>query len=124
MLYRVTCLNKYRGLAPAVFGDADDVAQYIIESADEADAEEGFDLMLNDVEPWVTVCGMDYLPSEVLRKCDPIAYRCAVGDFLDSFYQDIVYDLDRNDGEYSNQNDWFGFAVEMVKDEKQMQAAS
>lgn len=44
-----------------------------------------FDEFLDDVYPSVDIIGGGFLPySEVLKSCDPIAYRCAFLDWLDS----------------------------------------
>jgi hypothetical protein len=43
-----------------------------------------YDSML-DSEGLVTVAGMIFYPSDVLKKMDPTAYRCGFNDFMDSF---------------------------------------
>lgn len=50
--------------------------------------EELFDDMLNDIEPTVKLCGLEYLPADTLKSVDPIAYRCAVSDYIDSLLTD------------------------------------
>jgi hypothetical protein len=39
-----------------------------------------FNDMLNECNPEA----MGFLPSTILRNCDPIAYRCAFVDYVDS----------------------------------------
>lgn len=34
-------------------------------------------------EGYVVVCGLEFLPSRVLEKMDPMAYRCGFFDYLD-----------------------------------------
>ena len=50
--------------------------------------ESEFDEMLDEIESEVTVCGMTFYPSDILKSCDPVAYRCAKSDYESS------YDLD------------------------------
>lgn len=61
-------------------------------------SESDFDSYLDDVEETVTVCGMEFYPSDILKSCDPIAYRCAKSDYESS------YDLDEVE-EYSDLKD-------------------
>ena len=42
-----------------------------------------------DEQGEVDVCGLKYYPSRVLKKVDPIAYRCIYNDFCDLFYDEI-----------------------------------
>lgn len=44
--------------------------------------KEDYDEML-DCET-VEVCGMTFNPSDILKNCDPTAYRCGLLDYLDS----------------------------------------
>lgn len=50
--------------------------------------ESDFDEFLDEIESEVTVCGMEFSPSDILKNCDPIAYRCAKSDY------ESDYDLD------------------------------
>lgn len=50
--------------------------------------EELFDDMLNDTSPMVQIAGYEYLPGDAFKKVDPIAYNCAVADFVDSLISD------------------------------------
>ena len=56
-------------------------------------SEEDFNNYLDD-EGSVNVCGMTFFPSDILKNCDPIAYRCAKADYESN------YDL--NDAEEYN----------------------
>ena len=48
-----------------------------------AAAKVSYDMMLdNDSE--IVVAGLQFWPSEVLRRLDPIAYRTGLNDYLDS----------------------------------------
>ena len=54
-------------------------------------SESDFDSYLDD-EGSVVVCGMDFYPSDVLKSCDPIAYRCAKSDYESNYDLDDVED--------------------------------
>lgn len=49
----------------------------------------------------VNVLGMEFYPSDILKNCDPIAYRCGKNDYIDSLdkednddYQDLISEKD------------------------------
>lgn len=42
-----------------------------------------FNDWLDECLPMVDILGMQYLPSYVLRECDPIAYSVTYSDYLD-----------------------------------------
>ena len=46
--------------------------------------EEMYDEMLDDVYGEIDVCGMKWWASTVLKRVDPIAYRCGIADFESS----------------------------------------
>ena len=54
--------------------------------------EGDFDSYLDDIEQVVNVCGMEFYPSDILKSCDPIAYRCAKSEYESN------YDLDDVEG--------------------------
>ena len=45
------------------------------------DIEELYDNLLDEIYPMVRIGNLEYMPSEVLRKVDPIAYRCGMNDY-------------------------------------------
>lgn len=71
-----------------------DVNQQIKDKLHEIDSfeyeasEAEFNDFLDDVESSVVIYGMEFLPSDILKSCDPVAYRCAKNDF------ESDYDLD------------------------------
>ena len=73
-------------------------AQSNIENFEYAASESEFDEFLDEIEGSVTVAGMEFYPSDILKYCDPVAYRCAKNDF------ESDYDLD-NCEEYSDLKD-------------------
>ena len=48
------------------------------------DAEQAFDEMLDDCYPVIEIGCLIFSPSKVLFKCDPVAYRTELLDWLDS----------------------------------------
>lgn len=48
------------------------------------DAEQAFDEMLDDCYPVIRLGYLVFSPSKVLFKCDPIAYRTELLDWLDA----------------------------------------
>lgn len=49
--------------------------------------EEQFDELLNETNPIVRIGILEYLPSEVLKAVDPIAYRVSLSD-MESFEEE------------------------------------
>ena len=46
-------------------------------------AKISYDMML-DEDPEIKVAGLQFWPSEILRRLDPIAYRTGLNDYLDA----------------------------------------
>ena len=46
-------------------------------------AEDLFDEMLDDVYPVYKIGELTFYPSQILKECDPIAYRIAVSEMED-----------------------------------------
>lgn len=46
-------------------------------------SDEEYDFWL-DSEGKVSVCGLEFDPSDILKNCDPTAYRCGKSDYADS----------------------------------------
>ena len=44
-----------------------------------------FDDFLDDVEQSVYICGIEFYPSDILKNCDPTAYRCGKSDYESNF---------------------------------------
>jgi hypothetical protein len=45
--------------------------------------EELFDQYLDENGGVVRIAGIHLFPSQILKACDPIAYRCALTDYID-----------------------------------------
>ena len=50
-----------------------------------------------DCDGDVTVAGMQFAPSDIIKSCDPIAYRIGVNEYIDSQIEDLQWELDRTD---------------------------
>lgn len=48
-------------------------------------SESDFDDLLDGCYDMVTIAGMDFYPSDVLKSCDPVAYRCAKSDYESNY---------------------------------------
>lgn len=62
-----------------------------------------YDSMLDEIYPTVQVDGLEWAPSEVLEKTDPIAYKCGWVDWCDAegidtdeLEDDYTFESDRN----------------------------
>ena len=51
---------------------------------DEHEAEERYREFINEVEPPIFLCGLEYSPAQVLAAVDETAFRCGLLDWLDS----------------------------------------
>jgi hypothetical protein len=67
---------------------------------DPDDFEDQYCEMLNCEGP-VTVCGIEFEPSDILKEMDPIAYRCGLNDYVDGIeltederYNELVEELE------------------------------
>ena len=65
------------------------------------DQEELFNEMLDECYEKVTVYGIEFLPSDILKSCDPIAYECGMNDYFSevdvidfSQYNDKIDEID------------------------------
>lgn len=54
------------------------------------EAEQEYMEMLNECEELVEFCGLSYAAGYLLRKCDPIAFRCGMLDWADGENIEII----------------------------------
>ena len=59
--------------------------------------EQMVDEMLDADGQVITIVGITFLPSQILKEMDPIAYGMAIDDYIDSQIEDLQYDLERLD---------------------------
>ena len=75
--------------------------QEVAEWVEENISEDGYDDWLDELDE-VRIGSLTYRASEVLKRVDPIAYRCGYSDWLDEITSGIVYELERMDvGDWS-----------------------
>lgn len=48
--------------------------------------EEGFDELMREIYSTVTICGIEYDALTVWKEHDPVAYRCALSDYVAGHY--------------------------------------
>lgn len=66
--------------------------QHEIDSFEYEVSEDAFDEFLDDVEESVIIAGITFYPSDILKNCDPVAYRCSKADYESSYDLDDVED--------------------------------
>lgn len=76
--------------------------------------EDEYDEMLDECYDVVTIGNLTYSPSEVLKKVDPIAYRCSMVDWTDGERSDALYTIERMD-EGDEEQFIGGITVRMVR---------
>lgn len=54
------------------------------EFIDESQALNLYDQMLDELYAPISIAGIEFDPSQVLKELDPIAYQCGFNDWLDS----------------------------------------
>jgi hypothetical protein len=54
----------------------------------ETEIEEQFDDFLDEVYPVVKIGEMTFYPSQILKNCDPIAYRIWLSEYEDMLDED------------------------------------
>lgn len=62
--------------------------------------EDMYEEMIDESTPMITIWGMNYDASRVLKECDPIAYRCGFNDWLDAEVSDGNIDYNDERDEY------------------------
>tara|TARA_Y100000004_G_C8829596_1_gene375561 strand:+ start:294 stop:521 length:228 start_codon:yes stop_codon:yes gene_type:complete len=65
------------------------------------DIYDAYNNKIDDCNPMVRIDNCIFMPSEVLRKVDPIAYDCGLKDWLDSLAQDGLFCLECEKSECS-----------------------
>lgn len=83
-------------------------------------SESDFDEFLDEIEDVVTICGMTFYPSDILKSCDHVAYRCAKSEYESNYdlddieeYQDLKQELE----ELENQLEEFEDNLEDFQDQ-------
>lgn len=58
--------------------------------------------MVNDLldeQGEVSIGNLTFYPSQILKQCDPLAYRITVNEYIDNMISDLEYDLERLDND-------------------------
>ncbi len=76
--------------------------------------EENYDDWLDEINEEVHIGSLTFYPSQILRECDPIAYRVGLDDYVNSEYEESEYELESSDFITVNGID---FAIESVEDD-------
>ena len=61
-----------------------------IDSFEYSCTDDEYDEMLDSCEGSITVAGMEFQASDILKSCDPVAYRCGKADFESNYDLDDV----------------------------------
>lgn len=76
-------------------------AEYNLNNFEYTISNDEYDQMLDDTESNVTVCGIEFSPSHILKNLDYTAYRCGKADYEASFditeleeYKDLEQEID------------------------------
>ena len=64
-----------------------------------------------DMDGPVMIGSLEFSKSEILKRLDPIAYREACLDYINSHIEDLQYDLERSDDEEE-----IGWLKEQIED--------
>ena len=54
-----------------------------LEILSEYEAKANYDALLDESYPVVSLGFSEFYPSDILKNCDPIAYRCGFADYVD-----------------------------------------
>lgn len=83
---------------------------------DEIDNNDKYDEWLDEVlEPWTTGT-LTFYPSQILRNCDPVAYRVGYSEYMNFEIEDLRYDLERmSEGE---ELEFYGITIVYAEEEK------
>ena len=60
-----------------------------VEKRVEALEEDAYDEWLDEIEGEIAVGNLTFYASDILKNCDPVAYRCGFGDYQESMRDSI-----------------------------------
>lgn len=78
-----------------------EIAEIILDNADDYYLHKDFDETLDECIGSYILQGMEFLPSDVLKKCDPVAYRCEYVDYIDILISELSNKIESMDGNTS-----------------------
>ena len=56
-----------------------------------SDALEMYNEYLNDCNPTIKLCGIEFDPAYALKELDPIAYNCGFSDYCSALESDDIF---------------------------------
>lgn len=68
----------------------DDLPEGFTEIMAEEDAYAMYEEMLNECHDMITIGYIELYPADVLRECDPIAFRTGFADYISSIAEDGI----------------------------------
>ncbi|QHJ84486.1 MAG: hypothetical protein [Caudoviricetes sp.] len=83
-----TSINEIKSIITAKLAEVtEEIAeiQSQIDNFEYVSSEAEYDEMLDECYPDYEISGMTYSASQILKNCDPIAYRCGKSDYDASF---------------------------------------
>ena len=86
----------------------------LLEVAITNEVEENIDDIIDEENEEIHIGSLTYYPSQVLRNCDPVAYRCYQSDIENYYYSDDKYYLEQGD---EVERDGTTFRIEEKEDE-------
>ena len=95
------------------FEDLDEAIEYIADY----EGEDIFNDNVNEAYDPVEILGYSYSPAESLKAVDPIAYRCAVADFMDSVKEDWMHEAEQQLDE-EGEAEICGYSLRWVDEEE------
>lgn len=88
-----------------------ELLEAIVEEEREKYTEEDYDDMLDECYDEISIGGITFNPSQVLKECDPTAYRCGFNDYqeYESVYKCPIcgeeYNYDEDEAKFCCQNE-------------------
>lgn len=106
-----TSINEIKAIITAKLAEVTEEITEIqsqIDNFEYVSSESEYDEML-DSEGEVNVNGLSFYPSDIIKNCDPITYRCGKNDYDASFdvedceeYQELLTELSNLEDELSD----------------------
>lgn len=78
--------------------------------------ENGYDDELDEAYPEYEIMGMSFSPSQVLKECDPTAYKCGINDSANDELNNANYILNRGQEYFIDHK---VFSIEETDDEEE-----
>lgn len=76
----------------------DDELDYELHCAVEDEIDENsYDDMLDECYDVIKIGNITFLPSQVLKECDEVAYNIGYSEYIDGIVEDYKYELDSNE---------------------------